>query len=174
VSSRREVGLDSTLEAREPQLLEAGDLDRREALALELGERSAPEKCECLSELAPRGELPDTMQIELVVCDTQEVARAPGLDPVPADRLSQLRDVDLERLSRLRRRALVPERVDQPIAGDDPVGLEEQHGQQCALLCSAQVDLLSVVHDLERTQDLELHSPPPQSRRGDLIPQSRV
>jgi hypothetical protein len=51
----------------------------------------------------------------------------------------------------------VPEVVDQPIARDDLAGVEHEDREQGALLAASQPKRSTVVDDLERTEDAELH-----------------
>ena len=66
-----------------------------------------------------------------------------------------MRDGVLKNLRGGRGRSLVPERVDQPGARDDLVGVEQQIGKQRLFLAAANGDRPSVVDDLQRTQDAE-------------------
>jgi hypothetical protein len=52
---------------------------------------------------------------------------------------------------------LVPERVDQPPARDDLVGVEQEIDQERLLLAATNGDRPPRVDDLQRTQDAELH-----------------
>ena len=55
-------------------------------------------------------------------------------------------------------RVLAPELVDQPVSGNDLVGVEEEHGEQRTRLGPAQGNLAAFVPHLERSQDPELHN----------------
>jgi hypothetical protein len=68
-----------------------------------------------------------------------------------------LRDVDLQRLLRSVRRLVGPERLNQAIAGNNSVRLEQEHCQQDALLLPSQVKRTPVGEDLERAEDPKLH-----------------
>ena len=54
-------------------------------------------------------------------------------------------------------RVLAPELVDQPVSGNDLVGVEEEHGEKRTRLEAAEGDLAAFVPHLERSQDPELH-----------------
>src|SRR5215216_8111920 len=80
-------------------------------------------------------------QVELPILDPQLVARrAGGEDPTSAagalglEQVAELRDVHLERLSRRLGRALAPQRLDQAIARDDLVRMEQQNAEEQSLL----------------------------------------
>jgi hypothetical protein len=73
------------------------------------------------------------------------------------------------------RRVVLPERVDQAVGGDDTVRVQEQHGQQGALLCAARVERLSAGNDFQRAENPELHPPLPCDRDlGDLNGSRRI
>ncbi len=55
-------------------------------------------------------------------------------------------------LGRLRR-SLLPERVDQLVARDDPVRVQEQEADQGALLRAAELEQAAFVENLERPED---------------------
>jgi hypothetical protein len=54
--------------------------------------------------------------------------------------------------------SLVPERVDQPPARDDLVGVKQEVDEERLLLAATNGDRPSVLDDLQRTKDAELHS----------------
>jgi hypothetical protein len=64
--------------------------------------------------------------------------------------------VDLDGVARRRRRVLGPQLLDQAVAGDDPVGLQQQDRQQRALLRAAEREPVPVRANLERTEDAEV------------------
>lgn len=97
-------------------------------------------KCERLFE-APLGrEALETVEVELAHVDSQRVPGRPALDALLPERLPQLRDENLEALVCSRRRLLLPDRLDQPVARDDSVRLQQEHRQEDALLLSAQIE----------------------------------
>jgi hypothetical protein len=52
----------------------------------------------------------------------------------------------------------VPEVVDQAIARDNPAGVEHEEGEQGALLAASQPQRTTILDDLERAEDAELHA----------------
>jgi hypothetical protein len=64
--------------------------------------------------------------------------------------------VDLDGVARRRRRVVGPQLLDQAVAGDDPVGLEQQDGQERPLLRAAERQPVPVRVDLERTENAEI------------------
>jgi hypothetical protein len=127
VSAEREVSLDPLLEHGQPPLLEARDLGERETATGEVGERrSTPQRerrCPLLT-TSFVGKAFEELEIELAALDPDRVPRRLRHDPVPAESLPEVRDVDLKRLLRAVRGSVLPECVDQPIARDDLVRLE--------------------------------------------------
>ena len=69
-----------------------------------------------------------------------------------AEGLSQLGDVDLDRVRRRPRRILRPEQLDQPLRCDQFARVQEQHRQEGALLGRAQLGDRSAVSHLQRTE----------------------
>ena len=76
------------------------------------------------------------------------------------ERLPQPRDVSLEGLDGCGRGRLAPQLVDQQVRRDDLIRVEEEDGEQGALLRTADLDPSTVVGDLERTEDPVLHPAP--------------
>ena len=167
------------------QLLEPLDIDARERLELQVRERpAAPQalavpqhpgrasRVPLLERSPPLGQQPlEAVQVELAGLDVHEVAgRAREEDRVGAERLAQPRHVDLERVARRRRRVLGPQLLDQAVAGDDPVGLQQQDRQQRALLRAAEREPAPVRADLERTEDAEVDA----TRRPATFSRSRA
>ena len=185
LAPERELGLDPLLPPDQVQLLEPLDVDARERLELEIRERpAAPQalavpqhpgrasRVPLLERSPPLGQQPlEAVQVELAGLDVHEVAgRAREEDRVGAERLAQPRHVDLDGVARRRRRVLGPQLLDQAIAGDDPVGLQQQDRQQRALLRAAEREPVPVRADLERTEDAEVDA----SRGPATLSQARL
>ena len=64
---------------------------------------------------------------------------------------------------------LAPELVDQPVGGNDLVGMEEEGGQQRSRLAATEGHLTASVPDLERPQDPKLHPLPPGADANSLL-----
>jgi hypothetical protein len=171
LAPERELGLDALLPRDQTQLLEPLDVDARKQLELEVRERpAAPQALAVpqhpgrasrvpLLECSPAlGQQPlETVQVQLAGLAVHEVpGRAREQDRVGAERLTQPRHVDLDGVARRHRRALGPPLLDQAIAGHDPVGLQQQDGQQRALLRSTERKPVPVRANLERTEDAEV------------------
>jgi hypothetical protein len=157
MSARHEISFDPAVETRKPYLAETRDLGLREALIRELRKgRSSPQP-ERLVEPALARESLETLEIELALLDPEDVTRLACLDPVATERLAQARDVDLQRLLGPLRGRVLPQRVEQSIRRDDLVGVKEEHGEERALLGTAEVERLPVLDNFEGTKDSELH-----------------
>src|SRR5436190_1337086 len=114
--------------------------------------------------------------IEPVGVDPDAVAAVRGRDrveTVPAERLAQLGDVDVDRFFGRGRRRLAPELVDQALARDELVRMQEQDRQDEPLLQPSQRDRLALVDHLERPEDPVLHRwvlPLPKPKRKQPAP----
>ena len=141
--AEREVAVDPVHQRRQPQLVELRDLVTSARLELEPGERRAaperqrlPETLGGALELALRDELLrlrnedlHAARIEPLRLDVAAVAAGRGRDRIgagDAERLAQLREIDVDRLARGRRRRLPPQVVDQALARDELVRVQEQ------------------------------------------------
>ena len=98
-----------------------------------------------------RKESLEAVEVELVGRQPQAIPAAAGLDPLGAERLSQAVDVDLERLNCRARRGGAPELIDQALAGERLIGVEEQHGES-ALLPRPERDGSLIVGGLDRPE----------------------
>ena len=156
-----EVGLDTSLEGRQPAFLEACRLDLGEGLVGDVGQcRAAPEG-EGFAKRAglPRGgEALEPLDVELVCLDTDVIAGRTGDDPVGAQDLAERMNVHLQRARGAPGRGFAPDPVDQPIRGDRFVGLEQEQGEQRARPLSAQRQGDAVVSQhLQWPQQAEIH-----------------
>ena len=170
VAPDRKVGLDAPLQRGQPELLEAGGLVLGEGLG-ELGQRRpAPQRQRALDDVGrvagpaagKRGttvgnEPLEAVEIELV---RLELERVPGGTRVQA-RLgkhpAELRDVGLHHLPRRVGDGVAPQVVDDPLARDRPVRVQEQHGEQRPLLARRDRQRGGAVDDFERAQEAEFH-----------------
>jgi hypothetical protein len=59
----------------------------------------------------------------------------------------------LERRRGVLRRIVAPEQVDEPVGGDDLAGVEQQDGEDAALLRAAERQAPLAVEDLERAEE---------------------
>src|ERR671934_27235 len=105
-------------------------------------------------------QLPQTRNVQLVDIKPDAIAAVRGRDrvmTVASQGLAKLGDVNVDRLPRRRRRRLTPELVDQPLARDELVRMQEQGRQDEPLLQPAQRDRLALVDHLEWPEDPVLH-----------------
>jgi hypothetical protein len=81
---------------------------------------------------------------------------------------AKLGDEVLQRLRRRRGRLLSPEILDQPVARDHVVQIEDENREQAAQSSSAKLDLVAIRPHLERTENPNLHlaSRPSERRRA--------
>jgi hypothetical protein len=152
------VGLDPLLHTRETQLLQAGNLGLRKRLVREVGKGPSSPQRKSHPRLPIVEEPLEALEVELPLADPQPVAGRLRLDPLPAEQLAQLRDVDLQSFPTCFRRLLLPQRIDQPVGRDDLVRVQEQNRQQRPLLGATNVDRPIPLEYLERPEDSELHS----------------
>ena len=140
VPAHFQLGVDAVLECREPGLLQPAGLVARERLEGEIVQRGAAPQGQCRAELLPAlarfratclGRQPlEAREVEALGIDPQDVAGRLGHDRLRADRLPQPRDVVLQRRSGRLRRLRSPHLVDQPVGGDELVGVQQQERQE--------------------------------------------
>jgi hypothetical protein len=166
VAAEREVGLDALLDDDRPQLLEARDLRLCERLVEEIRERGPPPQCKSLAERDLGGlrlaalerrppllrETRETMRVDPLRLELEDVSRHTCRDDGP-ERLAQLGDVDLDRVTRSVRRIPRPERLHEPIDGDDSSRLEREDAEERAGLLAPQRDRLTVSFDLDGAEE---------------------
>ena len=174
VPAERQVGVDPLDQRIQAKLLEPTDLVLGERLIGELRERRAAPHRERFAQQrrrtlrvtgglrrAPvREPLPEPVDVELTLPDTECITSCQRLQTVVAQYAAQLGDVVLEDLRRRRRRLLAPELVDQPVRRERFVRVDQQEREQRTLLAAADArPSPPVVADLERTEDVEIHLP---------------
>src|SRR5262249_39987457 len=76
----------------------------------------------------------EALEVELTRRETEAVTRRATLYPIAAEERPQPRDVGVERTPGALPGALAPQVVDQSIAGDDLVRVQEQQRQERTLL----------------------------------------
>ena len=175
VAAERELAVDPVHHGGEAQLLEPLDVGARVRLEAEAGEDAAAPERERLLE-RPRRLLDrarcglgtgrgdhalEPERVELVGRQLEQIAVRAGRNraPVAGECLAQLGDVHLNRLHGRGRRPLPPELVDEPVARDDLVRAEEQHGEERLLLGGAERHGQSVVEHVQRTEDAVVDPP---------------
>jgi hypothetical protein len=184
VTAEGEVSVDPLLEPAQAELVEPGDLGSSEGVLREVGEwRAAPEAEPLAKALRGRPRLPageialgllqqgaKAVGVELTGLNPEQVAVPVGLEPagpgaggaVPSvERSAQPRDVDLKRLDRAGGGLLPPELVDQPVAGHDLVRVQQEQREQGPLPRTSEIDPVTVLGNIERAKDAELHGSKP-------------
>ena len=167
VPAQLKIGLDPLLDSREADFGEAGLLGSREGRRVELGKGHAAPEREGLAQrigggssllIMCLGHQPlETIQVDGVRLDVDEIALWPRLDALRAQALSQLGHVYLKGGASRLRRIAVPELVDQAVPRHDLVGAEEEGREQRTLLGASKVDAPVIVLDLEWSEDSEFH-----------------
>jgi hypothetical protein len=162
VAAELEVGVDPLLDRRGPLLLElyafrAGDR------VVEVGEGRASPQAQSLPQLLGGAfgvetarvgdELLEPLEVEAGGLDAGEVARRLRDDRLPADGLPELGDVNLERRRGGVGRRSVPELVDQPVARDDAIRVQQEERKERALLRASECDRAPVLGSLERAEN---------------------
>ena len=147
-----EVGLESLLEAVEPQLLEpcnlilgeAVECDIREGPAAPQAERRGERACRGLgvsgrTGLTPLGEQARSpFGIELSCLHLEDVAPRTGVEAVPwTKRTPHARHMCLERFRRSRRGPASVQVLDDPVGGHDLVAVQDQNREQRTLARTA-------------------------------------
>jgi hypothetical protein len=191
MSAQSERRLDPLLDGEEAQLLQPPTLGAREVLEEEVGEgRSAPEREGVLHDgqgllglvggerIDPLVEEPlEADAVDAFGIDPEDVARGAGhedlgLTPCSLrfEQLPQLGDVHVEDVGGRFGRLARPEVVDQPVGRHDLAGVQEQRGEQRALLGAPETERLPSTTDFERPENQEVQVPP---HRGRTLPHGR-
>jgi len=160
VPPERQLALDALLDAGDSELLQVRALGGGEPLAGQVRQRGPAPQRQRLLEPPGRAQPLEPVEVELIVPHREQVAGLLGLQTIAAENLAQLGDVQLQRLACSLGRVVLPQQVDEPIARDDAVWLQQQRCEQRPLLAPAQAQRAPVGADLERAQDAELHARP--------------
>ena len=100
----------------------------------------------------------ESLEVELIPFDAQQVPRIPRHEPAVTKLLAQVGDPVLKNLRRRRGRPLVPEDVDQRSTRHHLIRMEEEVREDRLLLAAPDRDRPSVLDDLQGTQDAEFHA----------------
>ena len=170
-----QVGLDANLHRCQPLLFEACDLCGGERGPRQLGERRPTPQREALAKQPGRrirvarrqlaasafDQPLEPLGIQLALAHANAVAGGSGREQLRvAQRLSQPRDVNLDRLHRAVRRVLPPQPGSQPLRAHGLVGTKQQHGEQRSRFPAAERNRTGFPTDHERSEDPELDSHP--------------
>ena len=176
VSPGFEVGVESILERREPQLLETTNLGLSEGLEPQVGERRPAPNLQRLPQQPSGalrvvsgersaslfGECLEAVEVKLTGRGPEHVAVGLGDDPAISSSKSftQPGDVRLQALSGCRWRPFPPEQLEQGVGGDGLVRAEQKYREQGPLLATADGVRPPIGNDLERPEDPEIHRIP--------------
>jgi len=181
VPAESEIGIDPFLECRQAKLLEPRDLGLREWLPGKVGERcAAPEReggaesvrsarCVPGSERASPflAQADELEHVDGVRLDDQSITGRCRLEGAFRHQLPELRDVNLEGIARRVGRLVAPQRVDEAIARDDTICIQEQNRQQGAPFLASERDGLAVRAHGDGTEEAELGT---SSRHRGVLP----
>ena len=170
--AQREVRVHPLLDGAQTELFEPDALELDEAGRVEVGKRLTAPEVERLAQPlrgafriadaerigALGGERLEPPEINRGRSRLEDVARRAGEDQVGAERLPQRGDVALKRRVGGLGSALAPDGVDQGVARDDPIRMQEEHRKDGPLLRPAERERLAAPLDLERTENPKLHS----------------
>jgi hypothetical protein len=131
VLTEREVGIKPRLERTETEFLESPPLALEKGGIRKVGERRATPECQRLTELVSRArriliaslrhKLVEALKVKLSRVEIDQVAGRLGNDQIASERRSKLRHVCLEGVRGTLGRRVVPERLDEAVAGHNPV-----------------------------------------------------
>jgi hypothetical protein len=169
VPAQCELGIVEKLESPQAALLELRGFRLVDGLSREVGERGAdPERKrppEILGRLSRSsrlesgpGRLDESIEpgkVELRRIELEPVARSVPLDAIGPEHTPQPVHVDLERRDRGARRICSPEGVNEPVARNDRIRVQQQEGQQRPLLRRPERQGAVVPDRFDRSQDPE-------------------
>ena len=103
----------------------------------------------------------ESLRVKVSPADLDHVARSPRGDDcrvtVRSKQAPQRRNSDLRLGTGRRRQVFTVNRFQQPVHGDNPVGVEQKHRQDDLLTHAAQLEPLGARRDLKRSEDPEFH-----------------
>ena len=178
VAAEGEVGVDAFLHGIEAELLEPTDLGLRPRVEGEVEKRRSPRVQGPSAASAPQPvgrptrlghEALEAVGVEAAVLDVELVPRRPRGDRARTERPSELGDVRLQHLRRCGGRTIGPEILDQPVARDRLVRMEQQNREERLGLRRAQRYGVAFGESFERPEDAELH----RDSRPNVAPGSR-
>ena len=162
-----ELGLEQLLPGGGPKLFETGDLDMRERLVREVGERCAAPQPKGFAQKASAllgfpafcglgHESLEAIEVDPVGVDVEHVSGCARAYGVSSQCLAQLGHEVLEGADRRLWGFAGPELVDEPVGRYDLSGTEHQQSQEGALLSPVQLERAPLHEYLERPEDAEL------------------
>ena len=174
VTSELEVGVDSVLDRGEAQVVEPAAFDLGEGLSSELRQsRPAPERDRLADRVrgavrSARGERGATVPDEALEADQvdglrlhlEQVAGCTRHEGPVGQELPQAREIDLHARHRGLGRLVSPQLVDQPLARDHMVRVQDQQREQRPLLGTSERKRPPGVQSFQRSEDPVLHQLP--------------
>ena len=179
MAAELEVGVDARLERGEALFLQAAGLGTGERRVGGVGERGAAPEREGVHEgLRGRGgvrgarlkdESAEALEVELARLHPQLVARTARLHPSRPEQSAQAVHRHLEGVRRRLGCAFPPEAIDEPLARDELVPVQQQEGEQGALPGAAEGHGAPAARHLERAENPELE-PCVSARQTSAVP----
>ena len=172
VATHRQQGVETVFAGGRPQFLQAARGRHHRRHITELHERITTPQSERLVEAANRGagstraecrppvlDQPfESNRIDILRHDRQRIPGRPRDDHVCSHRATELEDGDLQRISRLLRRPVTPQIVDQTLGRHDGPGPEREQREQRALAAARHPDRPPVVAaNLQGAEKAHLH-----------------
>ena len=176
MAAERQLGVDALLDRGQPQFLETLALRADRWLEREIREWAPPPEglarpkgrdgpfgvAVVAGASTVRKELLERMQIGLARLDPDQIPGRARDQPflcvaVDGKRFAQPRDVHVERMVGAPGRRVGKQPVQQAVAGDDPVGVQQEQREQRPLLRAANRNRSAVHPHFERPEDRELH-----------------
>jgi hypothetical protein len=167
MAPERELGIEQRLEGGQALFLQRCRRRSQRLLGRELAERRAAPERERIAQQRRRGgrgpaagiadQRAEAVGIDDRVGSVEQIAAVLRHDALRADRLAQPRHLQIERVHRIARRALRPQRLREHVARHAPPPPCQQQRQQQPLLSTSDRHGPPTVVHLQRSQDPELH-----------------
>jgi len=167
-----QIGIDPGFNRVEVELFQSGRLGLDGGTRLDIIESTPPPESQCRTESgdglvrvigpACRREKPlETGRIEFVFVHLQQISRRSGLDTFTheSETSPQVRHVPLHNVAGGLGRFVSPQLIDQPISGDDPIGVQGQERKHFAFPGPSEGNGSAFAFGFERSKDADLHTP---------------
>jgi hypothetical protein len=178
VAAERELCIVEEVDGPQPLFLELSSLGRVDGLAGEIGQGLATPEIERAAQVLgrirspPRGERCggpvdeslEPAEVERRRIEVEAIAGAVPLDALAPQRPAEAVHVHLQRGDCRVRRLGSPQRVDEAVPRHDRVRIQQQQGQEGALLRGSERQRAVVPDGLDRAQDTEFHARRPLSQ----------
>ena len=171
VAAQHQVRSGAGFDRHQGQLVQLRPFGVGEAGVGEFGQRLAPPQAERLAQRGRRQrhlallrqppslrhQLLEADDVDLIGTDGEGIAGFGSDDRARSQGAAQLADLGLQRVSRVRRLPVTPQRVDQPVGADRLAAMQRQQGQQRPLLGAADSERHAPVRCLELAEQPHVH-----------------